>query len=56
MNIIESWSGTIQCLNEDRTKAITALLVALDVAENEGAITEHEHVLALQWMKKYVDR
>lgn len=56
MSITESWSDTIQQLNEDRTQGITALLVALDVARNEGAISEHDHVLALAWMKKYVDR
>jgi len=56
MSITESWSGTIQVLNEDRTTGINTLLVALDVARNEGAISEHDHVLALAWMKKYVDR
>jgi hypothetical protein len=56
VSITESWSDTIQVLNADRTQAITALLVSLDVARSEGAISEHDHVLALAWMKKYVDR
>jgi len=56
MSITESWSDTIQQLNEDRTQGINTLLVALDVARKEGAISEHDHVLALAWMKKYVDR
>lgn len=56
MSITESWSDTIQILNEDRTTGINTLLVALDVARNEGAISEQDHVLALAWMKKYVDR
>jgi hypothetical protein len=45
VSITDSWSDTIQQLNEDRTQGI-----------NEGAISEHDHVLALAWMKKYVDR
>lgn len=56
MSITESWSQTIQVLTRDRTQAIEALLVSLDLAREEGAISEHDHVLALAWMKKYVDR
>jgi hypothetical protein len=56
MSITSSWSDTIQQLTEDRTQGINSILVALDVARSEGAISEHDHVLALAWMKKYVDR
>jgi hypothetical protein len=56
MSITESWADTIQQLNEDRVQAITALVISLEVARKEGAISEHDHVLALAWMKKYVDR
>lgn len=56
MSITESWSKTIQVLNEDRTRGIEAILKSLEEARELCVISEHDHVLALQWMKKYVDR
>jgi hypothetical protein len=53
---ISDWADTLQQLNEDRTQGIATLLVSLEVARNEGAISERDHILALAWMKKYVDR
>ena len=56
MDITESWADTIQQLNKDRVQAITALLISLEVARKEGAISQRDHVLAIAWLKKYVDR
>lgn len=41
---------------KQRRQAIEAILVALDVAENEGAISEIDTILAQTWVSDRLDK
>lgn len=41
---------------KQRRQAIEAILVALDVAENEGAISEIDVILAQTWVSDRLDK
>jgi hypothetical protein len=46
----EELADTITYRLKRHNQAVEAILVALDVAENEGAISEIDRVLALTWV------